>query len=131
MRSGFWLTGYALLWAWILGLRIFRRVFARRWEHRVAGWPSMPGTVSAGSVRPCGGSWRVVLTYDWSERGYGTDLWRHDFRSKAQAEHARQAMVGHECVVHITLTGSTRRRCFGAKWSRCWIVNLLFPSWSR
>ena len=74
---------------------------AVRAERLAAGWPTVSGRVRAGSARrAAAGGWRVTLTFSSSEPTYGNELWWHDFPSKAQAEHARQAIVGRECIVH-------------------------------
>jgi len=102
MRQLFWIP--QLAWVVILIARLvpdgIRRWKAARLERRAAGWPTMPGRVCDASTKRMLGRWGLRLTYSSVERGYGIDLWEHDFATLGEAEHARRLLNGGACVVH-------------------------------
>ena len=47
------------------------------------------------------GRWRLTLSYDAFESGQGIELWWHNFLTKDEAEYARRALTGRDCLVHF------------------------------
>ena len=73
-----------------------------RLERRAAEWPAVQGGVRGGSVAlvPYAG-FRLTLTYEAFASGHGIDLWRKTFRSRQEADHARDVLAGKSCSVHV------------------------------
>jgi hypothetical protein len=105
MRHGFVMTDVMLIaWTGFLLARVvpgmLRLRKAARREALAAGWPAVAGTVRGATATMADGRWRLTLSYDAFESGHGIELWGHNFLSKDEAEHARRALIGRECMVH-------------------------------
>jgi hypothetical protein len=105
MRHGFVTTDVMLIaWTGFLLARVVPGILklrkAARREDLAAGWPAVAGTIRGGTVTLADSRWRLTLSYDAFESGHGIELWWHNFLSKDEAEHARRALIGRECLVH-------------------------------
>ncbi len=72
-----------------------------RFEEEAVAWPAVDGRVHGGSVVavPYAG-FRLKLTYDAFGTGHGVGLWGRSFKSRGEAEHARDVLTGQACRVH-------------------------------
>src|SRR5580698_7397099 len=105
MRHGFvWNDVVLIGWTVFLLLRVVPGMLALRKAARrevlAAGWAAVPGTIRGGTVTMADGRWRLTLSYDAIESGREIELWWHNFLTKDQAEHARRALTGRDCMVH-------------------------------
>jgi hypothetical protein len=105
MRHGFvindvMLVAWTLFLLWRLVPGILKRRKAARREALATGWPALPGKVLGGTVAIADGRWELTLTYDSFEGNHGIELYRHNFLSKDEAEHAQRTLINQNCLVH-------------------------------